>query len=46
MQGRVRLGEFGLGAEITWDARQFSSLEVKKLEAQVTDEPVFYLARG
>ena len=31
MQGRVRLGESRLGAELMWDARQSASLEAKEL---------------
>ena len=46
MQGRARLGESGLGAQLTWEARQSTSLEAEELEGQVTDMPRIYLARG
>ena len=36
MQGCVRFYEFGLGAELMWDARQSASLEAKVLRKQVT----------
>ena len=31
VQGRARLEEFGLGAELTWNVRQSASLEAKEL---------------
>ena len=37
VQGRVRLGVFELGAELTWDARHSASLECKELREQVTN---------
>ena len=46
MQGRARLGESGLGVELTWDARQSTRLEAKELEEKVTDGPEIYLTRG
>ena len=46
MQERVRSGEFGLGAELTWDARQSASLEAKEHGEQVIDGAHIYLARG
>ena len=46
MQGRFKFKESGLGVELTWDARQSSSLEAKELEKQVTDGPGIYLTRG
>ena len=42
MQGHVRLEEFGLGAELTWDARQSTRLETKELGKQTTDGPGIY----
>ena len=46
MQGRARLGESKLGAKLTWDAKQSTSLEVKELGEQVSGGPVIYLVRG
>ena len=44
VQARVRLGVFELGAELTWDARQSASLEVKELGEQVTNGSRIFLA--
>ena len=32
--------------ELTWDARQFASLDAKELGEQVINGPGIYLARG
>ena len=38
VQGRARLGVSELGAELTWDLRQSTSLEAKELREQIADE--------
>ena len=35
-----------LGLELTWDVRQYVSLEAKELGEQVTDGPMIYLPSG
>ena len=45
MQGCGRLGESGLGTELTWDARRFGTLKAKVLEKQGTDRFEIILAR-
>ena len=39
MQGRARLGEFGLRLELTWNVSQYGPLEAKVLGEQGTDGP-------
>ena len=46
MQGPARLRESKLGSELTWDVRQFSSLEAKELDEQVTNGLGIYLESG
>ena len=43
--GRAKLRESKLGAELTWDARQSTSLEAKVLREQVTDRPEVFFSK-
>ena len=45
MQGRAILEEFGLGADLTWNARQSASFKAKVLEQQGSDGLEIDLAR-